>query len=154
MYNRSRKIPVGFPFINFLRDNIEKENSLNERIQWIEHKGKKILYVDQTNIREEDKAIQLVEEVEAEILKQPKGRKVLTLFNATNSLVTTAVTERSKQLVANINKSGIPSGPSAIVGSSGFQKAVVQMLQFFMKDLHLFDTVEEAKDWLVAQQLD
>lgn len=125
---------------------------MNERIQWIQHKGKKILLVDQSNIRDEAQAIKLIEEVELEILKQPKGQKILTIFNSPNSIVTSAVSERSKKLVANINAQGIPTGPSVIVGSAGFQKAVVQMMQVFMKDLHLADTIEEAKDWLVAQK--
>jgi hypothetical protein len=125
---------------------------MDERIQWIQHKGKRILYIDQSNIREEDKAIKLIDEVEEEILRQPKGHKILTLFYSPNSLATKAITDRSKQLVANINANGIPTGPSAIVGSAGFQKAVVQMLQFFLKDMHLADSVEEAKDWLAAQK--
>lgn len=127
---------------------------MSERIQWITHKGKRILFVDQSNIRDEGQAIKLIDEVEKEILAQPKGQKYLSLFNSHNSLVTTAVTERSKQMIANVNANGIPTGPSAIVGSSGFQKAVVQMLQFFMKDLHLAESIEEAKDWLAAQEIE
>ncbi|MBN2149778.1 MAG: hypothetical protein JW726_20490 [Anaerolineales bacterium] len=127
---------------------------MNERIQWITHKGKRILLVDQSNIRDEAQAIKLIDEVEVEILQQPKGQKVLTIFNSPNSLVTSAVTEHSKKMVANINAQGIPTGPSVIVGSAGFQKAVVQMLQFFMKDIHLADSIEEAKDWLVAQKIE
>jgi hypothetical protein len=127
---------------------------MNERIQWIAHKGKRILYIDQTDVREEGKVIQLIEEVEQEVLRQPKGHKIRIMFNSMNCMLTTNVTDRGKQLVATINKNGIPTGPTAIVGASGFQKAVVQMLQFFMKDLHMFDTVDEAKEWLVAQKLD
>ena len=125
---------------------------MNERIKWIQHKGKRILFVDQSDIRDEAEALKLIDAVEKEILTLPKGHKALTIYYSKNSIVTSAISERSKQLVANINAQGIPTGPSAIVGSAGFQKAVVQMMQIFIKDLHLADTIEEAKDWLIAQK--
>jgi len=125
---------------------------MNERIKWIQHKGKRILFVDQSDIRDEAEALKLIDAVEKEILTLPKGHKALTLYYSKNSIVSSAISERSKRLVANINAQGITTGPSAIVGSAGCQKAVVQLMQIFIKDLHLADTIEEAKDWLIAQK--
>ena len=38
-----------------------------------------------------------------------------------------------------------------MVGMTGIQKAVVQALQFFRRDLHVADSLEEGLDWVVEQ---
>ena len=53
---------------------------MQERIQWIQHKGKKILFVDASNIRDEDNFLRILVEAEAQILAQPTGHQYLTLF--------------------------------------------------------------------------
>jgi hypothetical protein len=133
---------------------IIKENSMNERIQWIDHKGKRILYIDASNLRDEALFMQLLLDAEAVILIQPKGIPLRTLFSSPDSLVTKAITDRAKQIFANAKQKGIPTGPTAWVGSSGFQKAVVQAMQYFIKEIHIADSIEEGKDWLAAQPLD
>ncbi|OGO73303.1 MAG: hypothetical protein A2Z49_05495 [Chloroflexi bacterium RBG_19FT_COMBO_56_12] len=126
---------------------------MNERIQWIQYKGKRILFVDASNLREEDKFLKLLEDAEAEIVVQPKGHAILTLFYSPNSLVTKAIADRSKQVFANAKTNGIPTGPTAWVGSSGFQKAVVSAMQYFIKEIHIAESIEAAKDWLADQEI-
>jgi hypothetical protein len=126
---------------------------MNERIQWIQHKGKRILFVDASNLHEEDKFLKLLEDAEAEIVVQPKGHAILTLFYSPNSLVTKAIADRSKQVFANAKAKGIPTGPTAWVGSSGFQKAVVSAMQYFIKEIHIAESIEAAKDWLAEQEI-
>jgi hypothetical protein len=46
---------------------------------------------------------------------------------------------------------GIPDSPTVIVGVSGFQRAVVQAMQFLRRDLHLAESIEAGKEWLVQQ---
>ena len=127
---------------------------MSERIQWIQHKGKRILYIDGSHIREEAEFLKLLEEAEATIIAQPKGRGLLTLFYSTDSLITKPTIDRAKQAFANAAEKGIPNGPTAWVGSSGFQRAAVTAMQFFIKVIHVADSIEEAKDWLAAQEND
>jgi len=124
---------------------------MSEHVKWIQYKGKRILYVDYSRIRDEQKYLKAIEEMEAEVLKQPKGHKILTLMDMTGSLATTAITERSKKMTATSKEYGIPDSPTALVGLSGFQKAIVQAMQFFRPDIHLAVSIEAAKDWLVEQ---
>lgn len=124
---------------------------MNERIQWLQHRGKRILLIDLSNMRDEEKLLQMLEEAEAEVLRQPKGEKILTIFNTPNALVTTKITERGKQISDNAKLNGIPNGPVAIISSSGFQKAVISALQVVRKDIHPADSIEAAKEWLVNQ---
>lgn len=125
---------------------------MEDRIQWIQHKGKKILFVDASNIRDEDNFLRILVEAEAQILAQPKGHQYLTLFYSPNSLVSKVITDRAKQVFANAKAKGIPAGPTAWIGSSGFQRAVVSTMQYFIKEIHIADSIEEAKDWLAAQE--
>lgn len=124
---------------------------MSERIRWIQHKGKKILFVDYSNLRDEKEYLTAIAEMEAEVLKQPKGKKILTLIDFTGSIAFTAITERSKQMTARAKEAGIPDSPTAVVGITGFKKAIVSALQFFRSDIHLFDSIEAGKGWLVEQ---
>ncbi|MBN2149779.1 MAG: hypothetical protein JW726_20495 [Anaerolineales bacterium] len=125
---------------------------MDERIRWIQYKGKRILFVDGSEIREEDKFLRLLEEAEAQIISQPKGHQYLTLFYSPNSMVSKAITDRAKQIFPNAKAAGILVGPTAWVGSSGFQRAVVSTMQYFIKEIHIADSIEDAKEWLIAQE--
>jgi hypothetical protein len=76
---------------------------------------------------------------------------MLTLTDVTDTTMTPAITERSKRMVAAAREAGIPDSPTAMVGLTGFQKAVVQAMQFFRDDLYVASDIEAAKDWLVEQ---
>lgn len=128
--------------------------NMHERIQWIAHKGKRILYIDASDLRDEAQFMQLLIEAEAVIVTQPKGIPLRTLFYSPGSLVTKAIADRAKQVFANAKQKGIPTGPTAWIGSSGFQKAVVQAMQYFIKEIHIANSIEEGKDWLAAQPID
>jgi hypothetical protein len=126
---------------------------MNERIRWIEHKGKRILYIDASNLRDEALFMQLLTDAESVILVQPKGIPLRTLFYSPDSTVTKALADRAKQVFNNAQKIGIPNGPTAWVGSSGFQRAVVQAMQYFFKVIHVADNIDEAKEWLASQTI-
>jgi hypothetical protein len=125
---------------------------MGNRVKWIEHKGEKILFCDYSNIRDEEEFIQAIEETEPEVLKQAPGTLILMLIDATDSLVTSKVTGRARELAAAARGRGIPSSPTAIVGVSGpAKKAVIAAMQFLRPDLRGVDSVAEAKDWLVSR---
>jgi len=119
--------------------------------QWIFHKGTRILFANFSNIRDEDDYLEAFDEAESELLSQPVGRMVPMLMDVSNSLLSTAITERSKRMIEAATEKGIPNSPSAIYGMSGFQKAVVQAMQFFRKDIYIAPSLEAGKDWLVKQ---
>ena len=48
--------------------------------------------------------------------------------------------------MATAKEKGIPDSPTALVGNTGFSKAVALAIQFFRPDLYLADDVEAAKE--------
>jgi hypothetical protein len=128
-----------------------KQYMTSERVKWIQYKGKRIMHADFSNFKDEAVYLKAIEEMEAEVLQQPKGKKILTLIDFTDSIATTVITERSKQMTTATRAAGIPDSPTALVGVSGYKKAIVQAMQFFRPDIHLSDSIEAAKDWLIEQ---
>lgn len=128
---------------------------MSNRAQWIEHKGRRILFCNYAHIREEEEFLQALAETETEVLRQAPGTFILMLIDATGALITPAVTERARKLAAAARKRDIPSSPTAIVGiSSPAQKAVLLAMQFMRPDLRTAENIEAAKDWLVSRASD
>jgi hypothetical protein len=125
---------------------------MDNRVQWIEHKGRKILFCDYANIGDEETFIQAIVETEREVLKQAPKTLILMLINATGSRITSKVTGRARELAAKAREKDIPSSPTAIVGlSSPAQRAVFTAMQFLRPDLHAAESIAVAKDWLVGR---
>jgi len=125
---------------------------MGNRVQWIEHKGKRILFCDYANIRDEEAFIQAIVETEKEVLKQAPGTLILMLIDATGSRITSKVTGRARELAAKAREKDIPNSPTAIVGVTGpAQKAVFTAMQFLRPDLHAAESIAAAKDWLVGR---
>jgi hypothetical protein len=126
---------------------------MGNRVQWIEHEGKRILFCDYSNIHDEEEFVRAIVETETEVLKQAPGTLILMLIDVTGSRITSAVTGRARELAAAARKREIPSSPTAIVGVSGpAQKAVVMAMQFMRPDLRTAESIAAAKDWLVSQE--
>jgi hypothetical protein len=68
-----------------------------------------------------------------------------------NTRSSAAVTERGKRMTEAARAKGIPDSPTALVGLAGFQRAIVQAMQFFRGDIRMVESVEAGKDWLVEQ---
>ncbi len=123
-----------------------------DRIQWIEHKGKKILYIDYSNLHCS------VPEQKVEVLEVM--RQVRKVFEAITektlfiSDVTDAVPDKDaldglKDLASFANTKQIVA-KECVVGMSSMQKVLMNVINFVSKArLTMFDSVEEAKDWLV-----
>jgi hypothetical protein len=120
-------------------------------IEWIVYKGQRILLAKFLGIHNEKEYLDGFDELEQEILRQPKGSKLLMLIDVTDSVLSQVITDRGKRLIAAAQEAGIPASPTVMVGVKGFQKAVVQAMQFFRKELHTEDTLEQAKEWLIKQ---
>jgi len=127
------------------------EGNMSERLQWIEHKGKRILLVKFAGVKDEKVYVQAIADLEREILRQPRGQFVPLVMDVSDTRVTRAVTDRGKQMMATAKAKGVPDSPTALVGLSGTQKAIVMAIQVIRPDIHVAGSLEDAKDWIVRQ---
>jgi hypothetical protein len=124
---------------------------MSEYWQWLEHKGKRILFIRFAGLKEEKVYMEAIADVEREILRQPKGQLVPLVLDVTNTRVTKAVTNRGKQLMETAKAKGIPDSPTALIGLSGTQKTIVMAIQLIRGDIHVVGSLEEAKEWVVSR---
>ncbi|HEY3452950.1 MAG TPA: hypothetical protein VGK67_41795 [Myxococcales bacterium] len=114
------------------------------RVNFIDHKGRKILVIDLSNLKAEQ-AVTESQEAQRIIATQPLN-SLLTLTNISNSEFTSNVTGAMKKYTAH-NKPYVKA--AAIVGADGLRKALVYVVAAFSgRDLRPFDKMEDAKDWL------
>ena len=118
---------------------------MGKYVQWITHKGKKILFLNANGLREAEYMV-AQEELKQELLKARIS--ALVLVDATGTEMTTKTTNKAKEVAAATKAEGIVDGPSVVVGLTGLQKAVAQL---FGRGIHFSSTLEEAKDWLVKE---
>jgi len=113
--------------------------------QWIEHKGKRILFIDGPGLSEAQ-YIEAMEEMKQEVLRERNG--ALVLVNVSGIDMTKAVVDKSKEVVNATKKAGIPDRANVVVGLTGLQKAVAQL---FGRGVRFVDTVEEGKEVLIRE---
>jgi hypothetical protein len=118
---------------------------MGKYVQWITHKGKRILFVNGAGLSEAE-YIAAMEEMKHEILKERDGAMVLV--DATKTEMTTPTVEKAKEVAAATKAKGIPDRPGVVVGLSGLKRAVAQL---FGRGIHFASTIEEAKEWLVKE---
>jgi hypothetical protein len=118
---------------------------MGEHMQWVTHKGKRILFVNCARLGEAE-ILASFEEMKQELLKERTGPMVL--IDISDIDMTTALIGKAKELTAATKDAGIKDGPNAIVGLTGLQKAVAQL---FGRGVHFADSVGEAKEWLVRE---
>ncbi len=118
---------------------------MGKHIQWITHKGKRILFVNGAGLPEAG-YIAALEEMRQEIMKE--NTSALIMVDATKTEMTAAAVNKAKSVAAATKAAGIPDGPSVVVGLTGLQRATAQL---FGRGIHFSNTIEEAKDWLVKE---
>jgi hypothetical protein len=121
---------------------LEKTMSAN----WIDYKGKKIIYIDYMGMNK-DHMTEMIKKATQMIL-DAKSEEVLSLSNVTDCFF-------DKELLEVIKNQGAISLPhckkAAVVGVTGIRSVLLSAANaFWPKARKPFDTVEEAKDWLVA----
>jgi hypothetical protein len=117
-----------------------------ERIKFIRHNGKEILFLDFSNCDVEE----LLKAVSAsrKIIASRPGNSLLTLTDVTNARFNPEVSQKMKEYAAH-NKPYVKA--SALVGIVGLKKIILDGVMLFSKrKFHTFDTVEQAKDWLAT----
>lgn len=114
---------------------------------WINHAGKKILYVDYNGVKTEDEMLNILYE-EVELLKKEMQRQLI-LVNVGNSYTS----EKYKQEVQRLTKEVVrhKAEKTAIVGMVGLKKLIFgAMIKLSEGHVKLFDSEVEARQWLVS----
>ena len=119
-----------------------------ERVKWIEHKGKLILYEDFSGLQDAKDIYEVTDTSTALICKQPKA-SVLLLTNVTGAHYSPSIMKRLRdntKLTTPYMKAYI------IVGVKGLTLVVLDSVKKFTElDIRTCDTLEEGKEWLVQQ---
>jgi len=118
---------------------------MGKNLQWMTHKGKRMLFLNAAGMREAEYMAAL-EEMKHELLKERDGTMVIV--DATKTEMTTATVNKAKEVAAATKAKGIPDRPGVVVGLSGLQRAVAQL---FGRGIHFANTIEEAKEWLAKE---
>ena len=113
--------------------------------QWITHKGVRILFLNGRGLPEAE-YVAALDEVTQEILNSRSSPPML--FDLGNTAMTPKTTQKAKEMDAALKAAGITDGPGAVVGLSKLAKMVAQV---FGRKTHYFDTIDEAKEWLVSE---
>jgi len=120
-----------------------------DRVRFVEHRGKRILFHDFSSIKDPADAFGRLALSKTIVATQEPG-SLLTLTWVHGSRFNREIIEALKDLVIH-NKPYVRHG--AIAGLSGLQRVIyVTITQLTGRRLKTFDTVEEAKDWLVEQE--
>ncbi len=117
-----------------------------ERVRFISHGEKEILFLDFSNTQAND-VLRIIDRAKEVISTRPKN-SLLTLTDVTNARFNEAVGEGMKQFTAH-NKPYVRAG--AIVGITGLKRVIFGAVMTFSKrKLESFDDLEQAKVWLAG----
>jgi hypothetical protein len=117
--------------------------------QFIEYKGQSIYYVDYSNIKTNDEFMSVIKQSNSfrEKIKSEGKKDLLMLVDISGSFVYGDVLTEIKK-AGKITKE--MTLKEAVVGISGGKKILLKIVQSFTDmNLKVFDSVDEAKDWLV-----
>lgn len=118
-----------------------------ERVQFIQHKGKKILHLNFADCKA-DEVLQVIEMSKATIRTQPPA-SVFTLTDVTNTAFNSAISDAMKEFVIHNKPYVVAAG---VVGVTGLKQIIYNaVMRFSGRKLTAFDSLAEAKDWLAAQ---
>jgi len=118
-----------------------------DRVRFITHQGKQILFTDVTNCAAEE-VIELLTKVQRMVTAQPRN-SVLTLGDLTGTNFSRAAVTRLKE-VAVFDRPYVKR--AALVGAESLPKVFYEALKTFsQREFRRFKTREEAMDWLVRE---
>ena len=119
-----------------------------DRVRFITHQGKQILFIDVTNCAAEE-VIELLTEVQRIVTAQPP-KSALTLSDLTGAQFNRAAVTRMKE-VAVFDRPYVQR--AALVGAESLPHVFYEALKTFsQREFHRFRAREEAMDWLVADE--
>jgi hypothetical protein len=121
-----------------------------DRVRFITHKGKQVLFLDYRNATEAQ-ALALVQQRRVVVSEQPKG-SLLTVADLTGAVFT-------KKVVEEIKAATVLDRPfvrrAALVGVETAPKGLIDAVSIFShREWAQFKTMEEALDWVVLEEED
>jgi hypothetical protein len=119
-------------------------------VEWIEHKGKRILLIDHSGL-ELEAVIENLELVDKIMLEFPPDAKLLHLSNFEGVMINVTVLARLKESGKAVVEPRTEK--AAVVGLSSLQHILLASYNRFTgagKRQKVFDTQEEALEWLLS----
>lgn len=121
-----------------------------ERTRFIEHKGKQILLLDYSQMRDPAEILAEIESSRALIAALPQRKELRTLTNVTGSLYNAEVLNALKSLAAH-NAPWVEA--AAVVTTSGLHRiGILAVATFSRRKLQAFGDMAAAKEWLADQR--
>jgi len=121
-----------------------------ERVSFIEHKGKKILFGNYANLCGECSLEEIMEVIkfETELIAKQAKKSLLTLTDVTGIYVCKDVND-ALTTMASQNRPHVKK--AAVVGISGIKLTFFNiMMALSDRKVKVFNDIEAAKDWLVS----
>jgi hypothetical protein len=127
---------------------------MNRHIRWITEGSQRLLLVDCAGKKEPD-MLAAMDEYQQELLSLPPNTKLLVLMDMSRTAPYPSVNAKGREMTAAAKARGIPDYPTAIVGFTSVQKGIAQMFITLQRNsnLHLADTLEAGKAWLLKRAL-
>jgi hypothetical protein len=110
-------------------------------VRYEEYKGEKILYIDFSNLKDQE-YLDAIDEAEKEILKNKPGT-ISTIINVANTYITEELKIRFSKLAERTK--GITK-VRATVGLTGIKRIIAKAIK---RDLYFASSDEDAKEWIV-----
>lgn len=119
-----------------------------DRTRFVDHRGKRILFLDFSRIRDPAETLAAIGEAR-QVVKLHPPRSLLVLTSTREGRYNAAVIQALKELAAH-NAPYVRA--SAVAGMSGLHRVAFQaILTFSKRKIQVFDREEDAMDWLAAQ---
>jgi hypothetical protein len=125
-------------------------NGMAKGAQFIDYKDKQIYFVDYSDIKTNEEFLSVIKKSNAfrEKARAEGKRNLLMLVDITGSFVYGDILTEIKKAGKYTKKI---TSREAVVGISGGKKILLNIFRSFTSmNIKVFDTVEEAKEWLVA----
>jgi hypothetical protein len=120
-----------------------------DRVRFITHQGRRILFIDLTNCRAEE-AMEILDEVKRVVTAQPRN-SLLTLGDLTGAQLSRGAITRMKE-VAVFDRPYVKRA-AIVVGAESLPNVFYEALKTFsQREFPRFDTREEAMNWLVKEE--
>jgi len=117
-----------------------------DRSKFIQHKGREIYMLDCSDCKPEE-IVLIIDECARQVQSRPE-KSVRTLTIAGGGRFDNQVLQKLKDLTQG-NAPYVDK--AAVVGITGLYKVVMNTIKLFSKrEFHLFDSVEDAKDFLAS----
>ncbi len=119
-----------------------------ERARWTVHRGHRILFVDYSGLQNYDDVLATIEQAKQLIVQEPENSVLILSFIRDAKLDATA-----NQAIKDFALHNQPYAcAGAVVGASPIHRLLIEAARIFSnRDLHAFDTLAKAKEWLIQQ---